>query len=85
MDGRETATCEFMDDCSFWRGKLDDLPHMADALREYFCQKDFKDCARHVVHKALGVDAVPGDLLPTDRISAEKIIDGGVIKPQQSD
>ncbi len=75
MDNDMQTKCNFLQGCLFITEKLGAFPHMGDALRVTLCHKDYQNCARHIIWTKLGTDAVPYNLLPSDHICAERIIE----------
>ncbi len=59
------ADCECLPKCPFFNNKMFDMmPAMIDILKTKYCQGEFSSCARYMVFKARGREAVPVDLYP---------------------
>lgn len=58
--------------CPFFNSDVGYSPELNDAMKERFCRANNARCARKIAIKAIGRDAVPADMLPTDfdRLSA---------------
>lgn len=63
--------CDVTECCAFF-DRLVGCRNTIEVIRRDLCQGDYTCCARYVVYQALG--EVPEYLLPTDHISAERII-----------
>ncbi len=49
-----------------------------------YCSGNTPDCARYLVNAALGMNRVPDDLLPDDRVSALRLVrPSHVWRPEQ--
>jgi hypothetical protein len=69
------ADCEKLKGCPYFNGFIEiHMPSVAAELKEKFCKGDSSNCARFMVSKALGPDAVPNDLGPEQIILAQKLI-----------
>ena len=64
--------CEIEGICTFF-SSVEGCRNTIRAVQENLCRGDHTNCARYVVHMALGPEAVSDDLLPTDHIAAERI------------
>lgn len=58
------------------------MPAVAALVRQHICQKRFGECARFRVCMALGKEAVPLDLDPSQQERATKLISEGLAKMQ---
>lgn len=68
------ADCELLATCIFFNDKMSDMPTMAAVVKGRYCTGDNADCARHMVAIALGREAVPVDLYPSQTERAEMYI-----------
>ena len=68
--------CECLAACPFFNDKMADMPSMAGTYKNKYCRGDFLSCARYMVCKALGKEAVPKDLFPNQLSRAQKLIEG---------
>ncbi|MDP2806985.1 MAG: hypothetical protein Q8O74_02470 [bacterium] len=68
--------CECLAACPFFNDKMADMPSMAGIYKNKYCKGDFLTCARHMVYKKLGRNAVPIDLFPNQLSLAQKLING---------
>lgn len=68
------SDCEFRKGCLFFRNKMDNLPGTAGLFRRQYCQGRCSGCARFMVQRELGEQAVPRDLLPYHHDRAMTII-----------
>jgi len=66
--------CELLAACPFFNDKMADLPSMAGIFKNKYCKEDFRSCARHMVFKKLGKNAVPKDLFPNQLARAQKLL-----------
>jgi hypothetical protein len=77
--GLVMATCECLARCPFFHDEMADMPSTTMLLKARYCDGDGADslrCARHMVFAAMGRDAVPTDLYPSDVDRAEQVIAG---------
>ncbi len=68
------ALCECLSGCPFFHDKMDNMPAMSNLIKNKFCKGDNTQCARYIVFKALGKNAVPSDLFPTQIERAKKLV-----------
>lgn len=68
--------CELVNQCKFFHDKLPNMPDYADLLKELYCLDDFGECARFMVYKEFGMEAVPPDLYPNEIFKARVVIAG---------
>lgn len=66
--------CECLEKCPFFNDHLNNMPSMANMLKEKYCLNDFESCARHRVFKSLGKEAVPSYLFPHHTEKADEIL-----------
>jgi len=71
------ADCEYRRSCAFFQNRMDNLPGTAGIYRQKYCHADRLHCAIYVIHKSLGRDKVPPDLLPYHHERARKILQEG--------
>jgi len=64
--------CEKLEMCPFFYDQLPNMPAVASLLKETYCKRDKRSCARYQVSSA-GV-AVPSDLLPNDSERAADLL-----------
>ncbi len=70
-------SCEYLETCLFYTGKMDIESGLGRLYRERYCKGDKTKCARFMVLMKLGRPAVPVDLYPNMHERAEKIIAQG--------
>jgi hypothetical protein len=68
-------SCEVQAHCFFHAYLSHNLPHSLTHLRKYYCDTNSAECARFMVHKAIGSHRVPKDLFPEDIHEACRILD----------
>jgi hypothetical protein len=68
------ADCESLPRCVFFNNKMSNMPASAELLKQQYCKNRFSTCARYLVMKSLGPEAVPADLFPGQKEMAEEII-----------
>ena len=68
--------CECLPRCSFFHDKMANMPRMAEVYKKKFCLGDNTHCARFMVFKARGREAVPADLFPNERKRAQELLGG---------
>ena len=56
--------CECLTGCAFFNDNLNDMPSTTHLMKQRYCKKDNRNCARYTVFKALGKEKVPPDLFP---------------------
>lgn len=66
--------CECLPKCPFFHDRMQDMPASALLMKRTYCQDDWHHCARYMVFKAKGSDAVPIDLYPTQVEEARRIL-----------
>lgn len=71
------AGCECLEKCAFFHDRMENMPAMAEMLKNRYCLGDYRACARHRVFERLGREAVPGDLFPADAEYADRILSAG--------
>jgi len=68
------AECECLSGCIFFNDKMENMPSMANIMKDNFCRGNFNNCARYVVFKALGKGNVPPYLFPNNIEKAKQLI-----------
>jgi hypothetical protein len=68
--------CEKLGTCIFFNDQMEQMPGVAELLKNQFCRGAFADCARFKVAARFGGAAVPGDLFPSDHKRASKLLAG---------
>jgi hypothetical protein len=68
------ADCECLAGCIFFNDKMAHMPTMANMYKRNYCRGDSSTCARYMVFKALGREAVPVDLFPNMADRAKTIL-----------
>ena len=68
------ADCECLEKCPFFNDRMQNMPALSKVYKRNYCQSDSAKCARFVVFKALGREAVPDDLFPNQMEVAEELI-----------
>ena len=67
--------CNFMPECGFYHDKLNNMPPVAEFMKMEYCHKHPYLCARQVHCNALGLNNVPGDLMPNETGKVKYLID----------
>ena len=68
------ADCEVLATCIFFNDQMESRPATVEVMKNTYCRRSHDLCARYMVMKALGREAVPRDLFPSDKVRAEKLI-----------
>lgn len=71
------SDCICLPRCPFFNDKMANMPGTAAIIKKNYCQGDNSNCARYMVFKSLGREAVPIDLYPNQVTRAKTIIDAG--------
>lgn len=58
------ADCERLQTCIFFTGRMENMPSVADLMKDSFCFGDKTQCARYQV--AIAGLPIPSDLFPND-------------------
>jgi len=66
--------CEKLTTCPFFNNKMNHMPRYSQSLKEKYCRKNWRQCARHIVYLHQG--AAPLTLFPDDLKEARSIIKG---------
>jgi len=56
--------CECLMGCPFFNDRMKNLSVVKDMMKKRYCLGDNSQCARYIIFKARGRDAVPPDLIP---------------------
>ena len=67
------AACVCLEKCPFFNDKMANMPAMADLYKKNYCNGDSTHCARFMIFKVKGKDAVPADLFPNNVEKAQYI------------
>lgn len=70
--------CELEGNCAFFQA-AEGFNQLIKAVRQTLCSAEPHNCARFMVHKKLGPEAVPEHLFPCDFIQAERLVRQGVL------
>jgi len=68
------AECEWLTKCIFFNDKMASLPATAELMKSNYCKNNHTSCARYVVAKELGKEAVPIDLFPSETMKAKILL-----------
>jgi len=68
------ADCECLNGCLFFNDKMADRPATTGVYKRRYCKEDNSKCARYMIFKAKGRDAVPVDLYPNDLDRAKTLL-----------
>ncbi len=68
------ADCESLARCPFFNNMMKDMDGMSGLYKQRYCRNEFSRCARYMVSKAKGRDAVPSDLFPNQAARAQRIL-----------
>ncbi len=68
------AQCECLEKCPFFLDQMENMPALAQQLKQRFCMADWASCARHLVFEALGPGRAPATLFPVDVARAREVI-----------
>lgn len=66
--------CECLPECPFFHDRMKHMPTTAEVLKQRYCRGDSGACARCLIVKALGREAVPADLFPHEVDRAQRLI-----------
>ncbi|MBN1968287.1 MAG: hypothetical protein JXR48_11495 [Candidatus Delongbacteria bacterium] len=70
------AECECIAGCPFFNDKMKDTEGLGAIYKKKYCLGDKTICARYMVFKKLGKQAVPANLYPNQHDKANAIING---------
>jgi len=68
------ADCELLTTCIFFNDHMTEMPTMSTIMKQRYCKGSNSQCARYMVFRNLGREAVPGDLYPSQAERAEEIL-----------
>jgi hypothetical protein len=54
---------------------MKNMPTLSEVLKQQFCRGDWTSCARCMIFKELGREAIPPDLFPDEIERAREILD----------
>lgn len=74
------ANCELLEKCPFFDDHMQDMPRHAELFKELYCRGGKTICARYIVFRALGHEAVPQNLFPNQVAVAEHVIDQAKVR-----
>lgn len=74
MRGVPVMECECLTTCPFFHNRMRNMPTTAQLLRRQYCLGDWEACARCMIVRAIGRDAVPDDLYPDQTRRASELI-----------
>ncbi len=66
--------CECLPRCPFFQDKMANMPRTAEVYKKKYCFGDNTLCARFMVFRARGREAVPPDLFPHERKRARELL-----------
>jgi hypothetical protein len=70
------SECECLKGCPFFNDKMKDTEGIGARYKEKYCLGNNTDCARYMVFKKLGKQAVPDNLYPNMYERAKNILAG---------
>jgi len=68
------SECELIEKCPFFLGELVEKPVEIEKLKEQYCKSNNLNCARYMIVQAAGLEKMPADLYPDEKIVAYQII-----------
>ena len=68
------ADCECIQKCPFFNDRMKDTTATASIYKRRYCHGDAGLCARYLIFKNKGRQAVPADLYPNQNERAEAIL-----------
>lgn len=68
------ADCELIATCVFFNDQMADMPSMSNIIKDRYCKGSNAMCARHMVFRVLGREAVPVDLYPSQVERADSLL-----------
>jgi len=68
------ADCECLSGCPFFNDKMANMPAMKEMFKRNYCMSDYTNCARYMIFKDLGKQAVPSNLFPNQKEKALEIL-----------
>lgn len=70
----QMADCELIATCVFFNDQMADMPSMSNIIKDRYCKGSNTMCARHMVFRVLGREAVPSDLYPSQVERADSLL-----------
>lgn len=70
------ATCEILEICPFINDPIEGMPGHAELFKQLYCHGSNSLCARYIIFKKLGLEAVPNNLSPNEITRANMILPG---------
>ena len=67
-------TCEKLEKCPFYQGKMDVNHGLGAMYRKKYCEGDKTICARYIVATQLGAEYVTNNLYPNMNDVADKLL-----------
>lgn len=68
------ADCEVLDHCPFFNDHMQSMPGHAELFKQLYCRGGNDICARYMILRKLGQDAVPKNLFPNEVSRANVLI-----------
>lgn len=68
------AVCEILEHCPFFHDNMPNMPEHAELFKQLYCRGGNDICARYMIIKKLGKEAVPKNLFPNEVSRANTII-----------
>ena len=68
------ADCEMLNRCPFFNDVMSDMPTHAELFKQLYCHGGNDICARYMILRKLGRDAVPRNLFPNEVSRANDLI-----------
>ncbi len=68
------ATCEKLEKCPFYQGKMDMDSGLGAIYRKKYCEGDKSTCARYKISTTLGPEFVTNSIFPNMNDLADKMI-----------
>jgi hypothetical protein len=74
LEGCKMRECDALAKCIFFNDQMASRPGTAELMKNNFCRSNYETCARYMVLKALGREAVPKDLFPSEEEKAKALL-----------
>lgn len=68
------ATCEKLEKCPFYQGKMDINKGLGSMYKQKYCEGDKTTCARYIVATQLGPEFVTNNLYPNMNNAANRLL-----------
>ena len=68
------ATCEKLEKCPFYQGKMDINKGLGSMYKQKYCEGDKTTCARYIVATQIGPEFVTNNLCPNMNNAANKVL-----------